>query len=123
MRTPKFLIATILAALAALLLAQTVLADDIKDRMKARLPVITELKAQGLLGENNKGFLEFRSGQQPKADVVQAENTDRAAVYAAIAQRQKTTPEFVGQARAAQIAEKEPAGFWVQDPGGAWKQK
>ena len=123
MRIPKFLIATILAALAALLLAQTVLADDIKDRMKARLPVITELKAQGLLGENNKGFLEFRGGQQPKADVEQAENADRAAVYKAIAQRQKTTPTFVGQARAAQIAEKEPAGFWIQDPGGAWKKK
>ena len=123
MRTPKFLIATILAALAVLLLAQAGLADDIKDRMKARLPVITELKAQGLLGENNKGFLEFRGGQQPKADVVRAENADRAAVYAAIAQRQKTTPEFVGQARAAQIAEKEPAGFWVQDAGGAWKRK
>ncbi|WP_028578049.1 YdbL family protein [Desulfomicrobium escambiense] len=123
MRTPKFLIATILAALAVLLLAQAGLADDIKDRMKARLPVITELKAQGLLGENNKGFLEFRGGQKPNADVVQAENADRAAVYKAIAQRQKTTPDFVGQARAAQIAEKEPAGFWVQDPGGAWKKK
>jgi uncharacterized protein YdbL (DUF1318 family) len=123
MRTPKFLIATILAALAVLLLAQAGLADDIKDRMKARLPVITELKAQGLLGENNQGYLEFRGGQKPKADVVQAENADRAAVYKAIAQRQKTTPTFVGQARAAQIAEKEPAGFWIQDPGGAWKKK
>jgi len=123
MRTPKFLITTILAALAVLLLAQAGLADDIKDRMKARLPVINELKAQGLVGENNKGFLEFRGGQKPNADVVQAENADRSAVYAAIAQRQKTTPEFVGQARAAQISEKEPAGFWVQDAGGAWKRK
>jgi uncharacterized protein YdbL (DUF1318 family) len=123
MRTPKFLIATILAALSVLLLAQAGLADDIKDRMKARLPVINELKAQGLIGENNQGYLEFRSGQKPEADVVQAENTDRAAVYKAIAQRQNTTPDFVGQARAAQIAEKEPGGFWIQDPGGAWKQK
>lgn len=123
MRTTKFLITTILAALAVLLLAQAGLADDIKDRMKARLPVINELKAQGLVGENNKGFVEFRGGQKPNADVVQAENADRAAVYAAIAQRQKTTPEFVGQARAAQILEKEPAGFWVQDAGGAWKRK
>ena len=123
MRTTKFLITTILAALAVLLLAQAGLADDIKDRMKARLPVLNELKTQGLIGENNKGFLEFRGAQKPNADVVQAENSDRASVYKAIAQRQKTTPEFVGQARAAQIAEKEPAGFWIQDPGGAWKKK
>ena len=123
MRTPKYLFATLLAALAVLLCVQNVLADGIKDRMKARLPVINELKAQGIIGENNQGFLEFRGGQKPNADVIQAENADRAAVYKAIAQRQKTTPDFVGQARATQIADKEPSGFWVQDPGGAWKKK
>ena len=123
MRTPKYLFATLLAALAVLLCVQNVLADGIKDRMKARLPVINELKAQGIIGENNQGFLEFRGGQKPNADVIQAENADRAAVYKAIAQRQKTTPDFVGQARATQIADKEPAGFWVQDPGGGWKKK
>ena len=123
MRTTRYLFATLLAALAVLLCVQGVLADGIKDRMKARLPVINELKAQGLIGENNKGYLEFRGGQQPNADVIQAENADRAAVYRAIAERQKTTPDFVGQARAAQIADKEPSGFWVQDPGGAWKKK
>jgi hypothetical protein len=29
-------------------------ADDIKARMKKRLPVIKELKAQGIVGEDNK---------------------------------------------------------------------
>ena len=123
MRTTKIFILTLLAALAVLFCVQGALADGIKDRMKARLPVITELKSQGLVGENNKGFLEFRGGQKPNADVIQAENKDRAAVYKAIAERQKTTPEFVGQARAAQIAEKEPSGFWVQEPDGKWKKK
>ena len=112
-----------IVVLVLLALAQSALADSIKERMKARLPVITQLKAQGLLGENNKGFLEFLSPQKPHADVVQAENTDRMTVYQAIAARQGTTPEFVGQARAAQIAEREPTGFWIQDPGGKWKRK
>ena len=99
MRTMKIFILTLLAALAVLFCVQ------------------------GLVGENNQGFLEFRGGKKPQADVIQAENKDRAAVYKAIAERQKTTPEFVGQARAAQIAEKEPSGFWVQEPDGKWKKK
>jgi uncharacterized protein YdbL (DUF1318 family) len=111
MRTARYTIAALLAALAVLFLAQNLLADGIKDRMKARLPIITELKSQGL------------SGKKPQADVIKAENQDRREVYKAIAKRQNTTPEFVGQARAAQIADKEPSGFWVQDPGGAWKKK
>jgi uncharacterized protein YdbL (DUF1318 family) len=123
MRTTKIFILTLLAALSVLFCVQGAQADGIKDRMKARLPVITELKAQGLIGENNQGFLEFRGGQKPDADVIQAENKDRAAVYKAIAERQKTSPEFVGQARAAQIAEKEPSGFWIQEPDGKWKKK
>lgn len=98
-------------------------ADDIKARMTARLPVINTLKAQGLIGENNRGFLEFRSGQQPNADVIAAENQDRKTVYAAIAARQNASVDLVGQTRAAQIAAKEPAGVWVQDPSGTWNKK
>ena len=123
MRTRHNLALTLLAVLGFLFCAQAALADDIKDRMKARLPVVAELKAQGLIGENNQGFLEFRTGQKPKADIIEAENRDRLEVYKAIAARQNTTPEFVGQARAAQIAGKEPAGYWIQDSGGAWKKK
>jgi len=123
MRTRHIFALTLLAVLGFLFFAQAVLADDIKERMKARLPVIAELKAQGLVGENNRGYLEFRTEQKPKADIVEAENKDRLEVYKAIAARQNATPEFVGQARAAQIAGKEPAGYWIQDSGGAWKRK
>ena len=98
-------------------------ADPIKDRMLARLPVINDLKAQGILGENNQGFLEFRTDAKPQADTVQAENQDRATVYKAIAARQNTSVEFVGQARAAQIADNEPSGFWLQNPDGSWRKK
>lgn len=97
--------------------------DPIKDRMLGRLPAINALKAQGLVGENNRGFLEFRTGATPQADVVNAENQDRATVYTAIATRQNTTPEFVGQARAAQIAGNEAAGVWIQGADGTWRRK
>ena len=113
-----------IVAVAALFLCTTnALGDDIKDRMKARLPVINELKAQGLVGENNQGLLEFRTGHTPQADVVAAENQDRRQVYKAIAARHNATPEFVGQTRAAQIADKEPSGFWIQNADGSWTKK
>ena len=98
-------------------------ADDIKARIKKRLPVIKELKAQGIVGEDNKGFLQFVGGKQAKADVVAAENKDRKTVYAAIAKQQGTTAELVGQRRALQIAKKASKGEWVQDKSGNWIQK
>ena len=33
--------------------------QDIKARMKARLPIIVELKAKGIVGEDAKGLLQF----------------------------------------------------------------
>ena len=98
-------------------------ADDIKARMKNRLPVIKELKAKGIVGEDNKGFLQFVGGKKAKADVVAAENKDRKTVYAAIAKQQGTTAELVGKRRAVQIAKKANKGEWVQDAGGKWLQK
>ncbi|MBM9532179.1 YdbL family protein [Desulfoprunum benzoelyticum] len=123
MRTMKHPLLILMTLFLAVFCAQGVFADGIKDRMLARLPVINELKAQGLIGENNQGYLEFRGGKKPNADVINAENADRQAVYKAIAARQKTTPAFVGQTRAAQIAEKESPGTWIQGADGTWKKK
>ncbi|MGD2030101.1 MAG: YdbL family protein [Desulfobacterales bacterium] len=97
--------------------------DNIKARMKARLPVIIELKQQGVIGENNKGYLEFIGGKQAKKDVIQAENSDRKHVYTLIARQQGTSIERVGKRRAKQIAKKAKPGQWIQDPSGKWYQK
>ena len=98
-------------------------ADDIKARMKQRLPVIVELKTKGIVGENNAGYLEFVGAKREKADVVAAENKDRQTVYAAIAKQQGTTAELVGKRRALQISKKADPGEWVQDANGNWIQK
>ena len=98
-------------------------ADDIKTRMKQRLPVIIELKAKGIVGENNAGYLEFVGAKREKADVVAAENNDRKTVYTAIAKQQGTTAEVVGKRRALQIAQKANPGEWLQDASGKWIQK
>jgi len=96
---------------------------DIKARMKDRLPRIIELKAAGIVGENNQGFLAFIGGNQSEQALVEAENQDRQLVYSAIAKQQGTTADVVGRRRALQIAENAKPGEWLQDAGGKWVQK
>lgn len=98
-------------------------ANGIKERMKNRLPVIVELKAQGIVGENNMGYLEFVGDKKAQPDVVAAENQDRKLVYEAIAKQQGTTAEMVGKRRAMQISENAGPGEWIQDSSGKWIQK
>jgi len=119
---------TIIAILPVLILGLLITdlyasAADIKQRMIARLPIIKSLKDQGLVGENNMGYLEFIGKKKEKADVVEAENKDRRQVYEAIAKQQSTTVELVGKHRAVQIAEKAMTGEWLQDANGKWYQK
>ena len=97
--------------------------EKIKARMKDRLPVINALKAEGIIGENNKGYLEFIGGNKAKEDVVNAENNDRKKVYSAIAKQQGTAFDLVGERRAKQIAKKAKPGQWIQDQSGKWHQK
>ena len=97
--------------------------DSIKQRMISRLPVIKALKDQGIVGENNTGFLEFVGNRKEKTDVVAAENKDRKLVYEAIAKKQGTTTKVVGKHRAVQIAGKAQTGEWLQDANGKWYQK
>ena len=98
-------------------------AQEIRSRMIARLPEIKALKTKGIIGENNKGFLEFIGQQKEKRDLIAAENQDREKVYQAIARQQGTTVELVGKHRAIQIANKAQSGEWLQDAGGNWYQK
>lgn len=95
----------------------------IKERMAARIPAINQLKTQGAIGESNKGFLVYRTGSQPQAQLVAAENKDRALVYGAIAKQQGAQPALVGERRAKMIAQKGSSGHWYQRPDGSWYKK
>jgi uncharacterized protein YdbL (DUF1318 family) len=99
-------------------------ADDIKARMLERLPTIVQIKAEGIVGENNSGFLQFVPGAAAKMqDVVSAENKDRQTVYEAIAKQQGSTAQLVGKRRALKIAEEAAPGEWLQDGSGKWYKK
>ncbi len=96
---------------------------SLKDRMAARIPEISALKDKGVVGENNKGFLEFRSGDKSKQGLINAENNDRKAVYGAIAKKQNVDAILVGERRAKQIAQKGKKGQWFQNADGKWYRK
>lgn len=120
--------ARILTCLALLTVSAVVVhaesAADIRRRMEQRLGAIDSLKAQGTVGENNRGFLEVPPGAQGSpGSVLDEENRDRGAVYALIAKETGATADAVGRARARQIASGSRAGVWIQDESGAWKKK
>lgn len=96
---------------------------SIKDQMAARIPAINALKDQGVIGENNKGYLEYRGAGTPQRSLIEGENSDRSAVYAAIGKSQGASPVLVGERRANMIAENGQAGHWFQKPDGSWYQK
>jgi uncharacterized protein len=121
----KRLLLGIVFVFALLMPALVVHADDlgaVRARMSQRLPAIDDMKARGVVGENNRGFLEAR-GAGADDGVISAENRDRETVYAALAQQTNTSPEQVGKARARQIAQGSKLGVWIQDSSGEWKKK
>lgn len=97
--------------------------QHIKANMKARLPAINNLKKQGVVGEDNRGFLAFTGSSRQGADIVAAENGDRDKVYKAIAAKTGASPVVVGKRRAKKIAEISRSGFWIQAPSGKWYRK
>lgn len=94
----------------------------VRGRMDQRLAQVDALKAQGAVGENNRGFLEIRGAGGDAGAVVAAENKDREIVYTALAQKTGSSSDKVGRARARQIAQHSRSGVWVQDEAGNWKK-
>ncbi|MCK5539721.1 MAG: YdbL family protein [Deltaproteobacteria bacterium] len=107
----------------SLLLSTGSLAGSLKEEMRARQPKINKLKADGLIGENNHGYLKYRGNEEPEKRLIDAENQDRDAVYKAIARQQNTDSENVGRRRATQIADRAPAGTWLQNNQDKWYRK
>ena len=106
-----------------LFMAASVHSAGIKERMAGRIPAINALKDQGAIGENNKGFLEYRTGSKPQPQLVADENKDRGIVYGAISKQQGAPAALVGERRANMIVQKGKTGHWFQKPDGTWYTK
>ena len=98
-------------------------AASVKERMLARIPAIDTLKDKGSIGENNQGYLAYRSADKPEQNLVNGENKDRKLVYQSIAKKQKVDVGLVGQRRAKQIAQVGKKNHWFQKPDGTWYKK
>ncbi len=103
--------------------SQILLAQGIKQRMLERLPVIKELKAKGIIGENNRGYLAFVTSAKAKENMITEENKDRKKVYTHIATQQGATLEIVEKRRAKKNAEKAEPGQFFQKDDGSWVKK
>ena len=84
-----------------------------------------QLVKEGLLvGENSRGYIDVSDGiLRDEEQVVFEENFDRNKVYTALAAQNRTSAEQVGRQRAAQIAEREKRGYWIQEVSGEWRRK
>ncbi len=117
-----FIFLTVLGLLAGAAFGQS--AAELQRRMRDRLPQLDALKEKGVVGENNRGFVEIREGGGASAgSLVSDENRDREAVYELIARQTGSTAENVGRARAKDIAARSRPGVWVQDESGRWANK
>jgi hypothetical protein len=106
-----------------LLSSPCALADGVKDRMLQRLPAIADLKTKGIIGEDNRGYLGFMTGNRVMEDVIAAENADRKTVYEIFAKQQNTSLDVVETVQGARKAEKANPGEFYQNREGQWIKK
>ena len=123
MNTHKLLKMAPLLMIFLLLSISYVSADEIKDRMVQRLPVIADLKTKGIIGEDNRGYLGFVSGNRVMEDVIAAENADRKTVYEIFAKQQNNSLDVVETVQGARKAEKTAPGEFYQTLDGQWVKK
>ncbi len=123
MNERKTLIVIVLVLLGVLVFIGTSVAAGIEERMKQRLPAIVALKTQGIVGESNRGYLAFVTGQKSQEALVTSENKDRKAIYTHIAKQQNTSLDLVEKRRAIALAKRAIPGEFFQNSNGAWIKK
>jgi len=92
---------------------------------KARFSLLESYKARGVIGENNRGYVELLSSDPQASDVVREENRDRKVIYQTIAEQNGIASQMdVIEKVFAQVQhEKAQAGYKIQTADGAWMTK
>ena len=110
-------------------LIETAYAEDLDPAVEAaairrrdRRAQVQAFLAQGALGEDNRGLLSIRNSADPAAaSASQAENSDREAIYQALASKNSTSVDEVRKVYAEKLRKQAPAGAPVQSPDGVWE--
>lgn len=92
---------------------------------RGRFDNLADLKAKGMVGENNRGYLQALVSDPDVESLVAAENKDRILVYATIAGQNDLTGELgtIEKVFADVQHEKAKPGDKIQDAGGQWVAK
>lgn len=93
-------------------------------RFDARRPLLKEIKAKGIVGEDAKGLIQFVGAKQAESEtLVATENSDRKLIYERIAKKQNTSVEKVATMKAEKNAKEALPGEYIQDASGKWTKK
>jgi len=102
---------------------------DIEQALKnrqARYQQLQSLKQEGVIGENNKGYVTDLKNNAASASLAAAENQDRRVLYEALASQNNLGGSGlleVQRAFAEVQRDKAAAGDMVQSSDGSWKKK
>jgi hypothetical protein len=99
--------------------------DNAAARRRARLNLVVGLLSKGIVGENSRGMLEIRNpgnADSAAAEIVNAENSDRAIIYNAIANKNGTSVADVEKLYAKRLQQDAPSGAPIQTESG-WQNK
>ena len=93
---------------------------------KSRYADLKEFKKQGIVGENNRGYVTAIGAAAGVSKLVEAENADRKAIYQAIIEQNELTGNAlatVEQVFAKVQRDKAEPGEKIQDEDGKWSAK
>ena len=92
---------------------------------RSRFDILSALKVQGAVGENNHGYVEVLSQNNDAQSIADAENKDRKVIYETIAKQNglEGALETIEKVFAQVQREKAAAGSKVQDNEGNWITK
>lgn len=108
---------------AAPVLAQENDLVELQKRFKERHGEVQKLKSAGLVGETSEGYLDFvEKKSADAAKIIDAENADRRKLYAALAEKEGTTPATVAKVNARRNFERARAGEYLREEG-EWRKK
>ena len=95
------------------------------DGRKDRFEELTALKQQGIIGENNKGYVALLKDDGSAEEIVEMENLDRKTIYTAIAEQNGLLSEMdsIENVFAQVQRDKAAPGDKIQTEDGAWITK
>jgi len=96
------------------------------DSRRARFDQLKEFKRQGVIGENNKGYVELLVENTEAKNLVEAENKDRRFIYTTIVQQNNLSADALSTVESvfAQVQrDKASTGDKMQGTDGVWRIK